>query len=168
MRRLKEMETKMASVENRVRHLENSEGTPIRNVTAAPPPLPDEYLMVVRRNDQGVPTCVTIKEELKLDVMMYQNKGRPKMAKVLVEKLFTKEERMTKNVNGARGKSKLDPVRMEAIKEAVFLLEPSTRADRDLAWNACVRDIDTMNRGLKRDTTKEKTIQFNLNLTRRL
>ena len=100
------MEAKMASVESRVRHLENTEGTPICSV-AAPPPIPKEYIMVMQKNDQSVPTCVTIKEELKLDVMIYQNKGRPKMAKFLVEKLFTKEERMTRNINGARGKPSL-------------------------------------------------------------
>ena len=58
----------MASVESRVRHLENTEGRPIRSV-AAPPLLPEEYITVVQRYDQGVPTSVTIKEELKLDVM---------------------------------------------------------------------------------------------------
>ena len=65
---------------------------------------------------------------------------------------------MTWNVNGARGKPKLDPVRMEAIKEAVFQLEPSTRADRILAWNASVRDIDTMNRRLGRYTKGNKKL----------
>ena len=65
---------------------------------------------------------------------------------------------MTWNVNGARRKPKLDPVRMEAIKEAVFQLEPSTRADRILAWNASVRDIDTMNRRLGRYTKENKKL----------
>ena len=118
--RLKEMEAKMASVESRVRHVENNEGTPICSV-AAPPPLLEECITVVQRHDQGLQTSMTIKEELKLDIMtyMYQNKGRPNMAKVLVEKLLITEERMTRNVNGARGKPNLDPVRMEAIKEAI-------------------------------------------------
>ena len=146
------MEKKMAAAERRIGQLERTEhlnragGRPYVNSE----PLPEEYLEVTKRDDNGRPTEVRIKEDLKLHAMTYQNRGRAKMAKVMMEKLYTKEERKHRNVNGLRGKAKLDPVKMAAIKETVFQLEPSTKADKELCWSECVKQIDAMNRQIDR------------------
>ena len=79
---------------------------------------------------------------------------REKLAKELIKMLYTEEERMTMNCNGIN-KPKLDPVRMDAVKETVFDMRMCPLSERRAAWKRCVTVVDTFNRDFKRRKEKE-------------
>ena len=60
---------------------------------------------------------------------------------------------MVSNVRGKRGKKKLDPVRVDKIKEATFKLWPLE--GKEDAWSECKRAIDERGRQLN---LKEKLL----------
>ena len=78
--------------------------------------------------------------------------GHAGLARELVRKLFTIEERMTSNCRGLVKKKRLDVLRFNAIKEEVFSILPCASADRNKLWNICIKSIDAMNRDLARRT----------------
>ena len=79
---------------------------------------------------------------------------REKLAKELIKILFTEEERISMNCNGIN-KPKLDPVRMDAVKEAVFDIQMCPLSERRAAWKKCVTVIDSFDRDFKRRKEKE-------------
>ncbi len=79
----------------------------------------------------------------------YIDYKRERLAKVLVDSLFTQEERVTCNCRGI-GKEPLDPVRLKAVEEAVFTIKPCAPSQRLKAWSDCTKSIDQHNRDLKR------------------
>ena len=84
--------------------------------------------------------------------------GRPGFAREFVRKLFAVEERKTINCRGMAKKRRLDPFRINAIKEEVFTLLPC-------ASNGCIKSIDAMNwdlvrRGSKQNLLVEHKLRF--------
>ena len=63
--------------------------------------------------------------------------------------VFTREERMKSNVNGGQKKPKLDPKKVEAIRNATFIGYPIEIRKQDGVWKDCIKAIDSMNRKLK-------------------
>jgi len=58
---------------------------------------------------------------------------------------------MTSNVNGKKGKNKLNPDMVSAIKVATFRMYPlGTSEDEETAWRACRKAIDAAGRQLYR------------------
>ena len=62
--------------------------------------------------------------------------------------LFTEEERITRNCNGVN-KPPLDPIRMQALKDAVFYIKFCPVSERRAAWKNCITTIDTFNRDFR-------------------
>lgn len=76
--------------------------------------------------------------------------GRERVARVMMADLYTDEERRTSNCRGLAGKPALDPLRMIAIHEAVFMLMPCQSDIKDTAWSDCMRSIDAFNREFRK------------------
>ena len=76
--------------------------------------------------------------------------GREKVARVMMADLYTDEERRSSNCRGLAGKPALDPLRMTAIHEAVFMLMPCQSEAKDRAWCDCMRSIDAFNREFRK------------------
>ena len=76
----------------------------------------------------------------------------------LMRELFTLEELDGKNISGARGKDRVDPNRVEIIKEIVFQVYRTLPSDRDMVWRCCRKAMDSFMRRMKRERTlKSKT-----------
>jgi len=71
--------------------------------------------------------------------------SRANFATNLMQAMFTKQTRITSNVEGKCGKRKLDPSKIASIKVATFNMWPCTP---DVCWKACVKAIDEANRRL--------------------
>ncbi|KAL9954792.1 hypothetical protein ACROYT_G042370 [Oculina patagonica] len=69
----------------------------------------------------------------------------------LMRELFTLEELEGKNISGARGKDRVDPNRVEIIKDIVFKVYRTSPSDRDLVWRCCRKAMDSFMRRMKRD-----------------
>ena len=63
--------------------------------------------------------------------------------------MYSREERMTSNCTGSRGKKQLDPARLHKIKEVTFKIWPlDSKENPDDAWKDCKRAIDEGGRQL--------------------
>ena len=114
---------------------------------------------IKERMENSAVIRVSFKETALQEYRKYMTQGREKVAKVMVADLFSDEERSSCNCNGRAGKPPLDPVRLEAIREAVFTLMPCQNDDlMDKAWSACKQSIDTNNRNLKRKLGKNAQV----------
>ncbi|KAJ7357443.1 BEN domain-containing protein 3 [Desmophyllum pertusum] len=74
----------------------------------------------------------------------------------LMRELFTLEELEGKNISGARGKDRVDPNRVEIIKEIVFQVYRTSPSDRDLVWRCCRKAMDSFMRRMKRERAMKK------------
>ena len=107
-------------------------------------------LNVVERDDEGQIVKYSIKKNV---IDKYLNKvgeGRPVMAKNLMAEIFSRRERKESNVNGRYNKPPLDPLRIAAVREAVFLLCHAAPNDQDQLWKECISKIDRVNRDIDR------------------
>ncbi len=107
-------------------------------------------LDVVQKNADGSASKAKIKPDLLKTYQYLKQEGRTRMAKAIMADLFTIEERVTSNCRGSLGKPPLDPIRLEAVRQAVFELLPCEESQMEAVWCSCVTCIDTANRGLKR------------------
>ena len=70
--------------------------------------------------------------------MRMKSCSRKNFAANLVRAVYKDSERATSNVNGRNGKNQLDPIRMKAIKEAIFKIYPcSTGETIPTEWADC-------------------------------
>ena len=77
--------------------------------------------------------------------------SRKNFAANLVRAVFSEQDRAASNVNGKNNKKKLDPTRIQAIKEASFKMFPCSTGETELsAWPACIIAIDQSCRRLNR------------------
>ena len=94
------------------------------------------------------------------DIIAMQAKSTSTMnfAVRLMRELFTLEELDGKNISGARGKDRVDPNRVEIIKEIVFQVYRTLPSDRDMVWRCCRKAMDSFMRRMKRERAlKSKT-----------
>ena len=97
-------------------------------------------------------------------------KHRGNFAANLAAELFSKDERITCNCTGTRGKKQLSPRRLQLVKDITFQMyscDPSQ--DSEETWRKeCITAIDAKNRSIGRDSTNSikilsNHIQTNLN-----
>lgn len=69
----------------------------------------------------------------------------------LLRELFTLEELEGKNISGSRGKDKVDPERVEMIKEMVFKVYGTVPSDKEMVWKYCRKAMDAFMRRMKRE-----------------
>ena len=68
----------------------------------------------------------------------------------LLRELFTRDELIGRNVSGVRGKDRVDPARIEIIKEIVFKIYRTSPSDRELLWRYCRKAMDSFLRKMQR------------------
>ena len=76
--------------------------------------------------------------------LMWQN-----LATTLVRTVYSEKERETSNVNGRRGKKRLDPIRMSIVRQLTYTLKPLKpgESEDDDDWKkSCTKAIDSANR----------------------
>ena len=77
--------------------------------------------------------------------------SRPNFARILAEKFFTEEVRVSSNVSGQRGKRKLDPDIISAIRVACLRMWPLKSIESEAAaWQQRMKAIDEYGRRLRR------------------
>jgi len=69
----------------------------------------------------------------------------------LMREMFTLDELEGKNIAGARGKDRVDPNRVEIIKDIVFQVYRTSPSDRDYVWRCCRKAMDSFMRRMKRE-----------------
>ena len=67
----------------------------------------------------------------------------------LLRELFTKEELEGRNISGLRGKNKVDPERVDMIKEMVFKSYNTEPSDKEKVWGHCRKAMDSFLRKIK-------------------
>ena len=81
-----------------------------------------------------------------------QSCSRNNFAANLVRKVFSAEEMKTSNVRGVLGKTRLNPRKIDQIKEVVFQIYPCGTGEKpDSIWRACCKAIDESCRRLNRN-----------------
>ena len=68
----------------------------------------------------------------------------------LLRELFTRDELIGRNISGVRGKERVDPARIEIIKEIVFKIYRTSPSDRELLWRYCRKAMDSFLRKMQR------------------
>ena len=98
-----------------------------------------------------MPTTREYVEHKKILDLKSSGISRKNFAKRLVAMIFTEAERSKCNVNG-RNKPKLDPIRINYVKNKTFQMYPLNPLAEKLekAWSECVIAIDEGNRRLNR------------------
>ena len=92
-----------------------------------------------------------------LSERLAESVSRPNFARILAEKFFTEEVRVSSNVNGQRGKKKLDPDIVSAIRVASLRMWPLKSTENEhIAWQQCVKAIDEYGRRIIRRTKGDK------------
>ena len=63
---------------------------------------------------------------------------------LLVDRIFTEEERFNRNCRGGGSKNKqvLDPNKLGLVKKLVFDFYNVSPAERNLVWTKCIKAID--------------------------
>ena len=80
-----------------------------------------------------------------------QSCSRANFSAKLVRKLFSEEERRTSNVKGVLGKRKLNPAKLQQVKEAAMQMYPCESGENHHnAWTVCCKAIDECNRRLNK------------------
>jgi len=76
---------------------------------------------------------------------------REEMTRNLIESMFTRDELANSNVTGARGKSMLDPSKINQVRKTVFSTYPvKAGEEEEWLWRTLVTKINTKCRGVKR------------------
>ena len=76
--------------------------------------------------------------------------SRPNFARILAEKFFSEDVRISSNVSGQRGKKKLDEDIISAIKVASLRMWPLKATENEcVAWQQCVKALDEYGRRLR-------------------
>ena len=84
--------------------------------------------------------------------------SRKNFAAKLVHEIFPQEVLTSSNVNGRKGKSKLDPEKMSTVRQIVYTywpLKPGACEEKDWA-SKCTKAIDEAGRRLNRKKMKKK------------
>ena len=63
------------------------------------------------------------------------------------------EELEGKNIQGCRGKDRVDPKRLEMIKEIVFKVYRTVPSDKDMVWRYCRSAMNSFLRRVKYERT---------------
>lgn len=77
-------------------------------------------------------------------VLKSEANSRKNFAAILVDKVFTDAEKSASNCSGARGKSRLDPGRLNAVRSLVYDHFPMKQGENeDQDWRKeCIKAID--------------------------
>ena len=143
---------------------ETSNITPSSNTSDLYPGLPTAQGRVTQRKMAKI-TENTLPENLSFPIsrdniiaMQAKSTSTMNFAVRLMRELFTLEELDGKNISGARGKDRVDPNRVEIIKEIVFQVYRTLPSDRDMVWRCCRKAMDSFMRRMKRERAlKNKT-----------
>lgn len=85
---------------------------------------------------------------------------RPHMAKILMAKFFTMEERLSGNTSGKRGKSQLDTQRLADIRKLIFDFAPvPTPQAEETEWARLKAVMDLYNRHLRQHLREKNVAQ---------
>ena len=84
-----------------------------------------------------------------LQKISYQSSSIPNMAKRLVERLFTPDERNNCNCSGAKGKGKLDPLKLAKVKQSIFEMHTMSAVEEEITWRKCKEAINEAGRRKK-------------------
>ena len=94
---------------------------------------------VITDDDDDKPP--SIPSTAKLMKLRSKSNSRRNFAKKIAVVSYSEKERLESNVNGKAGKKKLDPERMDKLREAVFLLYPlEYKENMKEAWRVCKCD----------------------------
>ena len=143
---------------------ETSNMAPSSNSSDLHPGLPTAQGRVTQRRMAKI-TENTLPENLSFPIsrdniiaMQAKSTSTMNFAVRLMRELFTLEELDGKNISGARGKDRVDPNRVEIIKEIVFQVYRTLPSDRDMVWRCCRKAMDSFMRRMKRERAlKNKT-----------
>ena len=108
-------------------------------------------------SSSSVPTLIELTPE-QIKRVKDISSSKKNFAAKLVHESFSKEVLISSNVNGRKGKNKLDPDKISAIRKIVYSywpLKPGSSEDKD--WSKkCTKAIDEAGRRLKRKSEKKK------------
>ena len=97
------------------------------------------------------PSRYNVKDEV-LVMLRQKSDDRLFIARRLANLLFTKQERRISNCHGRRHKRQLDPVRLDAIKRAIFSINPMTPGESvEEIWKQSCASIDMSSRSACRN-----------------
>ncbi|XP_038072886.1 uncharacterized protein LOC119741221 isoform X1 [Patiria miniata] len=113
------------------------------------PPKIQYILDVVGRDTQGKVNKLVIKEDILTSLAPYI-KDRNSVSRRLADVMFTDDERCYCNCSGWRKPAALDPIRMQALTDAVFKLCPCPEEQKKHLWHECVKSIDAASRHIVR------------------
>lgn len=68
----------------------------------------------------------------------------------LLRELFTREELVGRNISGVRGKERVDPARVEIIKQILFKIYRTSPSEKELLWSYCRKAMDSYLRKMQR------------------
>ncbi|XP_022105532.1 uncharacterized protein LOC110987257 isoform X1 [Acanthaster planci] len=109
-----------------------------------------QYILnVVERDKHGKATKLEVKQEI-LNSLAPYIKDRNSISRRLADVLFTDDERCYCNCSGWRKPAALDPIRMQALTDAVFKLCPCPEEQKKHLWHECVKSIDAASRHIVR------------------
>ena len=127
-----------------------------------PPPLPNPIAAVSSQSpalplqdSPLIPPLVPLPEYDYIDTFQVKTRScsRKNFCANMTRKLFTKEEMISCNVRGVRGKKTYDKRRMNYIKALTFRHYPEQSQSSDKIkseWQQCVEAIDAAARNIKR------------------
>ncbi|XP_071794132.1 uncharacterized protein [Asterias amurensis] len=113
------------------------------------PPKIQTVLNVLEKNENGSVTRLEVKQDILISLTPYV-KDRSSIARRLADVLFTDDERCICNCSGWRKPAALDPIRMQALTDAVFKLCPAIEGHKKNLWHDCVKAIDAASRHIVR------------------
>lgn len=87
----------------------------------------------------------------KLIILQSKSSSTKNFSVHLLRELFTLEELEDKNISGSRGKDKVDPTRVEMIKEIVFKVNGTEPSHKEMVWRSCRQAMDAYIRRMKRE-----------------
>ena len=134
---------KLGAIEkNQLEYSQNSTPNRSTNQVSQPSPiLTTTDSVPADTNDDAEPSddLVRFCVETKLKNVSVTN-----FATILVERLFTEEERYNRNCRGGgiRKKEALDPVKLNLVKNLVFSYYTVPLSDQDKTWCKCIKAID--------------------------
>ncbi|CAF0912781.1 unnamed protein product [Brachionus calyciflorus] len=90
-------------------------------------------------------------EESEIRRIYATSKSRGNFSALLVQKMYSKDERVVSNVMGTRGKRQLSPHRMTVVRRLSFCMYPvNDDREEELVWKKeCVKAIDSKNRKVR-------------------
>lgn len=110
-------------------------------------PRPSDLTMLATNESTGT----VYLDDAEIRRIFSTSKSRGNFSALLVQKLYSKDERVVSNVMGTRGKRQLSPSRMNAVRRLSFSLYPvGDEREEETVWKKeCVKAIDSKNRKVR-------------------